>query len=168
MIWDKNKILASGIKGDWVLGLHDFVRYSDLDTYVIMKKKNNLLALCKLNFFLVNNKIYHTWFENLRIIYLIKSGFDFTNKKNAMPVVRTSSIEYNSAMFLDEEYTTVIRCSKVGKTSFDLDYEVHSALEVKAKGQTKIVMADLVAGKSVALDNSFRELFITRDLALNK
>ena len=151
MIWDKNKILASGIKGDWVLGLHDFVRYSDLDTYDH-----------------VNNKIYHTWFENLRIIYLIKSGFDFTNKKNAMPVVRTSSIEYNSAMFLDEEYTTVIRCSKVGNTSFDLDYEVHSALEVKAKGQTKIVMADLVAGKSVALDNSFRELFITRDLALNK
>ena len=151
MIWDKNKILASGIKGDWVLGLHDFVRYSDLDTYDH-----------------VNNKIYHTQFENLRIIYLIKSGFDFTNKKNAMPVVRTSSIEYNSAMFLDEEYTTVIRCSKVGKTSFDLDYEVHSALEVKAKGQTKIVMADLVAGKSVALDNSFRELFITRDLALNK
>ena len=151
MIWDKNKILASGIKGDWVLGLHDFVRYSDLDTYDH-----------------VNNKIYHTWFENLRIIYLIISGFDFTNKKNAMPVVRTSSIEYNSAMFLDEEYTTVIRCSKVGKTSFDLDYEVHSALEVKAKGQTKIVMSDLVAGKSVALDNSFRELFITRDLALNK
>ena len=151
MIWDKNKILASGIKGDWVLGLHDFVRYSDLDTYDH-----------------VNNKIYHTWFENLRIIYLIKSGFDFTNKKNAMPVVRTSSIEYNSAMFLDEEYTTVIRCSKVGKTSFDLDYEVHSALEVKAKGQTKIVMADLVAGKSVALDNSYRELFIKRDLALHK
>jgi len=151
MIWDKNKILASGIKGDWVLGLHDFVRYSDLDTYDH-----------------VNNKIYHTWFENLRIIYLIKSGFDFTNKKNAMPVVRTSSIEYNSAMFLDEEYTTVIRCSKVGKTSFDLDYEVHSALEVKAKGQTKIVMADLVAGKSVPLDNRFRKLFITRDLALDK
>ena len=151
MIWDKNKILASGIKGDWVLGLHDFVRYSDLDTYDH-----------------VNNKIYHTWFENLRIIYLIKSGFDFTNKKNAMPVVRTSSIEYNSAMFLDEEYTTVIRCSKVGNTSFDLDYEVHSALEMRAKGQTKIVMADLVAGKSVALDNSFRELFIKRDLALHK
>ena len=151
MIWDKNKILASGIKGDWVLGLHDFVRYSDLDTYDH-----------------VNNKIYHTWFENLRIIYLIKSGFDFTNKKNAMPVVRTSSIEYNSAMFLDEEYTTVIRCSKVGKTSFDLDYEVHSALGMKVKGQTKIVMADLVAGKSVPLDNSFRKLFITRDLALVK
>ena len=151
MIWDKNKILASGIKGDWVLGLHDFVRYSDLDTYDH-----------------VNNKIYHTWFENLRIIYLIKSGFDFTNKKNAMPVVRTSSIEYNSAMFLDEEYTTVIRCSKVGKTSFDLDYEVHSVLGIKAKGQTKIVMADLVAGKSVPLDNRFRKLFITRDLALNK
>jgi len=151
MIWDKNKILASGIKGDWVLGLHDFVRYSDLDTYDH-----------------VNNKIYHTWFENLRIIYLIKSGFDFTNKKNAMPVVRTSSIEYNSAMFLDEEYTTVIRCSKVGKTSFDLDYEVHSVLGIKVKGQTKIVMADLVAGKSIPLDNRFRKLFITRDLALDK
>ncbi len=151
MIWDKNKILASGIKGDWVLGIHDFVRYSDLDTYDH-----------------VNNKIYHTWFENLRIIYLMRSGFNFTNKKNAMPVVRAANIEYNSAMFLDEEYTTVIRCSKVGNTSFDLDYEVHSALEMRAKGQTKIVMADLVAGKSVALDNSFRELFIKRDLALHK
>ena len=105
MIWDRNKILKSGIKGDWVMGLHDFVKYSDLDTYDH-----------------VNNKIYHTWFENLRIIYLTKSGFDFTNKKNPMPVVRAASIEYNSAMFLNEEYTTVIRCSKVGNTSFDLDY----------------------------------------------
>ncbi|MDB4133397.1 thioesterase, partial [Amylibacter sp.] len=92
MIWDRNKILKSGIKGDWVMGLHDFVKYSDLDTYDH-----------------VNNKIYHTWFENLRIIYLTKSGFDFTNKKNPMPVVRAASIEYNSAMFLNEEYTTVIR-----------------------------------------------------------
>ena len=97
-----------------------------------------------------------------------REAIDFTNKKNAMPVVRTSSIEYNSAMFLDEEYTTVIRCSKVGKTSFDLDYEVHSVLGIKVKGQTKIVMADLVAGKSVPLDNRFRKLFITRDLALDK
>jgi acyl-CoA thioesterase FadM len=39
---------------------------------------------------------------------------------------------------------------------------------MRAKGQTKIVMADLVAGKAVALDNSFRELFIKRDLALHK
>ena len=98
----------------------------------------------------------------------MRFGFNFTNKKNARPVVRAANIEYNSAMFLDEEYTTVIRCSKVGNTSFDLDYEVHSALEMRAKGQTKIVMADLVAGKAVALDNSFRELFIKRDLALHK
>jgi len=149
MIWDRNKIVKSGIKGDWVMGLHDFVRYSDLDTYDH-----------------VNNKIYHTWFENLRIIYLTKSGFDFTNKKTPMPVVRAASIEYNSAMFLNEEYTTIIRCSKVGNTSFDLDYEVHSGLKVRAKGQSKIVMADLIAGKPVPLNSKFRELFIRRDAAL--
>ena len=122
------------------MGLHDFVRYSDLDTYDH-----------------VNNKIYHTWFENLRIIYLTRSGFDFTNKKNPMPVVRAASIEYNSAMFLNEEYTN---------TSFDLDYEVHSGLKVRAKGQSKIVMADLIAGKPVPLNSEFRELFIRRDAAL--
>ena len=77
-----------------------------------------------------------------------------------------ASIEYNSAMFLNEEYTTVIKCSKVGNTSFDLDYEVHSGLKVRAKGQSKIVMADLIAGKPVPLNSKFRELFIRRDAAL--
>ena len=68
-------------------------------------------------------------------------------------------------MFLGEKYTTVIRCSKVGNTSFDLDYEVHSEQKLKAIGRTKIVMADLVAGKPVPLNNKLRELFITRDIA---
>ena len=148
MIWDKKKIQDAGIEGNWVMGLHDFVRYSDLDTYDH-----------------VNNKVYHTWFENLRIIYLSNSGFDFKNKSNPMPVVRTASIEFNLAMFLGEKYTTVIRCSKVGNTSFDLDYEVHSEQKLKAIGRTKIVMADLVAGKPVPLNNKLRDLFITRDFA---
>ncbi len=82
-----------------------------------------------------------------------------------MPVVRTASIEFTLAMFLGEKYTTVIRCSKVVNTSFDLDYEVHSEQKLKAIGRTKIVMADLVAGKPVPLNNKLRELFITRDIA---
>ena len=35
MIWDKKKIQDAGIEGNWVMGLHDFVRYSDLDTYAV-------------------------------------------------------------------------------------------------------------------------------------
>ena len=81
MILDKEKINAAGIGGDWVMGLSDFVRYSDLDSY------NH-----------VNNKVYHAWFENLRMCYLIESGFDFIDKTLAMPVVRSAKVEYNMAV----------------------------------------------------------------------
>jgi acyl-CoA thioester hydrolase len=145
---NSEQLKALGIKGDWVMGLPDFVRYSDLDSY------NH-----------VNNKIYHAWFENLRVIYMAESGFDFTDKTAAMPVVRSANIEYNAAMFMGEEYVTVIRCSKVGNTSFDLDYAVYCAGTVRANGQTRIVMADLAAGKPVPLRDEIRALFKERDKA---
>ena len=150
MILDKEKINAAGIGGDWVMGLSDFVRYSDLDSY------NH-----------VNNKIYHAWFENLRMCYLTESGFDFTDKTLAMPVVRSASVEYNMAMFLGEEYITVIRCSRVGNTSFDLDYAVHCGDTVRARANTRIVMADLDEGKSMRLADEIRDLFVLRDKAVS-
>lgn len=145
---NQEQLQAAGIEGDWVVGLPDFVRYSDLDSY------NH-----------VNNKIYHAWFENLRVIYLAQSGFDFKDPAAAMPVVRSASIEYNAPMFLGEEYVTVVRCSKVGNTSFDLDYAVYCGGTVRAKGQTRIVMADLAAGKPVPLNDEIRAIFKERDKA---
>ena len=99
--------------------------------------------------------------------YLTESGFDFTDKTLAMPVVRSASVEYNMAMFLGEEYITVIRCSRVGNTSFDLDYAVHCGDTVRARANTRIVMADLDEGKSMRLADKIRDLFVLRDKAVS-
>tara|TARA_R110002096_G_scaffold377058_1_gene570911 strand:+ start:5815 stop:6267 length:453 start_codon:yes stop_codon:yes gene_type:complete len=149
MILDHEQLADAGIQGDWVMGLLDFVRYADLDSY------NH-----------VNNKVYHAWFENLRVCYLAQSGFDFTDKTAPLPVVRKASIEYIAPMFMNEDYITVVRCSKLGRTSFDLDYAVYCEGEIRAQGQTRIVMADLVAGKPVLVADDVRTLFIARDKAV--
>lgn len=148
MILDREQLAEAGIEGKWVMGLLDFVRYSDLDSY------NH-----------VNNKVYHAWFENLRVCYLTESAFDFSDKTVALPVVRTASIEYIAPMFMGEDYITVVRCSKLGRTSFDLDYAVYCEGEIRAQGQTRIVMADLAAGKPVLVADDIRALFIARDKA---
>ena len=148
MILVREQLADVGVSGDWVMGLLDFVRYSDLDNY------NH-----------VNNKVYHAWFENLRVCYLQESGFDFSDKTAPMPVVRTANIEYVAPMFMGEDYITVIRCSKLGRTSFDLDYAVFVEGEIRAQGQTRIVMADLEASKPVPVADDIRALFIARDKA---
>lgn len=148
MILDQDQLAQAGVGAEWVMGLLDTVRFADLDPY------NH-----------VNNKIYHTWFENLRVSYMAQSGFDFSNIEGAMPVVRTASIEYIAPMFMDEDYITVIRCSRLGRTSFDLDYAVFVDGVIRTRGQTMIVMVDLKAGKSMPVPDHIRELFITRDKA---
>lgn len=148
MILDQEQLELAGVGEEWVMGLLDTVRFADLDPY------NH-----------VNNKIYHTWFENLRVSYMAQSGFDFSNIEGAMPVVRTASIEYIAPMFMDEDYITVIRCSRLGRTSFDLDYAVFVDGVIRTRGQTLIVMADLKVGKSMPVPDDIRELFITRDKA---
>ena len=148
MILDQEQLELAGVGEEWVMGLLDTVRFSDLDPY------NH-----------VNNKIYHTWFENLRVSYMMQSGFDFSEIKGAMPVVRTANIEYIAPMMMDEDYITVIRCSRLGRTSFDLDYAVFVDGVIRTRGQTLIVMADLEAGTSLPVSDEMRELFISRDKA---
>jgi len=148
MILDQEQLELAGVGEEWVMGLLDTVRFSDLDPY------NH-----------VNNKIYHTWFENLRVSYMAESGFDFSDIKGAMPVVRSANIEYIAPMFMDEDYITVIRCSRLGRTSFDLDYAVFVGGVIRTRGQTAIVMADLEAGTSLPVADDVRALFIARDKA---
>jgi acyl-CoA thioester hydrolase len=148
MLLNQEQLELAGVGEEWIMGLLDTVRFADLDPY------NH-----------VNNKIYHTWFENLRVSYLANSGFDFSDNKGAMPVVRKADIEYIAPMFMDEDYITVIRCSRLGRTSFDLDYAVFVDGVIRTRGQTMIVMADLAAGTSLPVSDDVRELFITRDKA---
>ena len=143
---DKDQLAEMGIEGGWVLGLPDFVRYGDLDTY------NH-----------VNNKVYMAWFENLRMLYMQGLAIDFDGAKDIKPVVRTAYIEFNAAMFMGEEYITLCKTSKLGRTSFTIEYAVWCDGAIRVTGNTAIVMvnADVTATKPVP--DAMRDILINRD-----
>lgn len=145
-MWDKNQIAAAGIKGDWVLALPDFVKYGDLDAY------NH-----------VNNKVYHAWFENLRVIYFREMGLVGGMDAPYKTVVRSASIDFYAQMIMGEDYVTTMRCSRVGNSSFDLDYAVYVDGEMRTTGKTLMVLVDITATKSVRIPEDIREILITRD-----
>ncbi len=145
-VLDKAQIEALGIEGGWTLGLADVVKYSDLDTY------NH-----------VNNKIYHTWFENARVLYLEMLGIVFSQDSEIKPVVRSANITYDAPMYNAEEYITLARVSKLGRTSFVVDYAVWCDGTVRVTGNTTLVMVNQTATESRPVPDDLREIMISID-----
>lgn len=145
-VLDKAQIEALGIEGGWVLGLADFVKYSELDTY------NH-----------VNNKVYHTWFENARVLYLENTGIKFSLDSKIKPVVRSANIIYDAPMFNAEDYITLARVSRLGRTSFVMDYAVWCDGTIRITGDTTLVMVNDAATETRPVPDDLREIMITRD-----
>lgn len=146
---NKDQIAKLGITGGWTFGLSDFVRYGDLDNY------NH-----------VNNKVYHAWFENLRVLYLLDLGISFDEESQIKPVVRSASIEFNAPMFMGETYTTVCKVSKLGRTSFVVEYAVWSKGSFSATGTTTLVMVNEEATETRPVPDDLRAIMIERDGAV--
>ena len=145
-VLDKAQIEALGIEGGWTLGLADFVKYSELDTY------NH-----------VNNKVYHTWFENARVLYLENTGIKFSLTSKIKPVVRSANITYDAPMYNGEEYITLARVSRLGRTSFVVDYAVWCDGCFRVSGDTTLVMVNETATETLAVPDELREIMISRD-----
>ena len=146
---DKVAIIALGIEGDWTFGLKDFARYGDLDNY------NH-----------VNNKVYHAWFENLRVLYLLDLGIEFDEDSQVKPVVRSANIEFIAPMHMGDNYISLCRVSKLGRTSFMIDYAVWCDGTFKTTGNTTMVMVNAEAKESRPVPDALREIFINRDGAI--
>ena len=145
-VLDKDQIARLGIEGGWVIGLPDFVRYGDLDT---------------LNH--VNNKVYHAWFENLRVLYIKDLGIRFEDNSPIKPVVRTANIAFNLPLFLDDEYITLCRVSKVGSTSFTIEYAVWVDGTFRVTGDVVMVMLNGQATATTPVPDELRDIMIARD-----
>ncbi len=143
---NKDQIAELGIKGGWTMGLPDFVRYGDLDT---------------LNH--VNNKVYHAWFENIRVLYIRGLGIEFKEDEPVKPVVRSASIVFDAPMFLDEEYITLCRVSRLGRTSFTIDYAVWCDGAIRITGDTVMVTVNQDGTAAVPLPDELRKLLVKRD-----
>jgi len=145
-ILNKDQIAALGIEGGWTAGLPDFVRYGDLDT---------------LNH--VNNKVYHAWFENIRVLYIRGLGVTFEEDTPVKPVVRSANIVFNAPMFQDEEYITLCRVSKLGRTSFTIDYAVWCGGSMRVTGDTVMVMVNADGTAAVPVPEALRDVMVNYD-----
>lgn len=89
----------------------------------------------------VNNAVYFTYMEIARSKYWMQAiGWDW--KKTGV-VIAKASLEYIKPIFIDDKISMYVRTSRIGKSSFDLEY-----LLVKVKNGEEIVCSK---GKTVCV-----------------
>lgn len=131
---DRAALVDLGIPEQFSFGLRDRVRFGELDA---------------LNH--VNNTVYFRWTENLRVQILpIYQLSDFAGGDRNF-VIRAQSIEYFYPMNLFDDYVIAGRFTRVGGSSLDMEYEVHSQGRVPTRIKAQLVMmnADLTASQRV-------------------
>lgn len=72
----------------------------------------------------LNNAVYLTYFELARIQYfqcLSQGNWDETNTGL---IVAKAEVNYHVPVFFNDSVKVYVRCSRIGKKSFDLEYEM--------------------------------------------
>jgi len=101
----------------------------------------------------VNNATYFTFMEIARTKYWVQA-VQWDWKKTGV-VIAQASLEYITPVFLDDKISMYVRTSRIGKSSFDLEYllikMVNGEEVICSKGKTVCVAFDYEAKASVAI-----------------
>ena len=107
----------------------------------------------------VNNTIYFRYFESTRIAYMRLVEEGLSSPVQFHPVVASTRCDYLSPVVFPDTLTGRARVSKLGNSSFTMEYELESKVQSKvvAKGEATIVNIDLSTGRSQPIPAAFRE-----------
>ncbi len=112
-----------------------------------------------------NNAVYLTYFEQARSQYW-KEILNWSWETYGIVLVK-SEIEYIKPVTLNENIWIYIRTSKVGNSSFEMEYVVVSndgeQEEIRTIGKTKQVTIDYSTKKPTAIPHDAREKMIAAD-----
>ncbi len=98
----------------------------------------------------VNNTVYLRWFESARIAYFAKAQV-------TAPILARATIDFRKPVTFPDNITVRGRVSKVGTTSFTMQYEVVSEkLGLAAEGEGVVVMFDYATQKKLPVDDALR------------
>ncbi|HKG07302.1 MAG TPA: acyl-CoA thioesterase [Pedobacter sp.] len=89
----------------------------------------------------VNNAVYFTYMEIARSKYWAQA-IHWDWKKTGV-VIAKASLDYVSPILIDDKISMYVRTSRIGKTSFDLEY-----LLIKTKGSEEVICSK---GKTVCV-----------------
>ncbi|MBU2358318.1 acyl-CoA thioesterase [Loktanella sp. M215] len=136
---------AAGIPEPWSFGMADKVRFGEID------------ALQH-----VNNAVYLKWFENLRILYFADRDIWSVDGKRPKVVLRSIGLDYIREIRLTDTYILTGRTTKLGNTSFTMEYAVWVDGRMTTSSYAVIVMLNDDNTKR-AIPDHIRQMFIDRD-----
>lgn len=111
----------------------------------------------------VNNAHYFTYFEQARIAYFKNFPvLDFTSTQyqaSKSLIVASISCQFKSPAYLDEVLQVKIRTTKMGRSSFVLEYEIteKKSSRLVAIGESVMVYYDYQLEKSEPISPELRE-----------
>lgn len=110
----------------------------------------------------VNNCVFFRYFESTRIAYMRALEALHPGQVEVSPVVASSRCDYFSPVIFPDTLVGETRISKLGNTSFTMEYQLVSQAQQKvvARGEAVIVNIDVAAGKARPLPASMRERVI--------
>lgn len=101
----------------------------------------------------VNNAVYLTYFEIARSVYW-KEIIKWDWEKMGI-IIRRSEIEYLKPIRLDDEIYAYVRTSRIGNSSFDVEYilvkKTNGQEEICTTGATSCVSYDYTLNKSAPI-----------------
>lgn len=117
------------------------IRFSDIDGYMH-----------------VNNGVYYSYFEHARALYLYQTcGW---NVMEIGTVVGKTTIEYIKPIHLDDELSCLVRCTRLGNSSFDLEQLIMSkkgdGTAILSKCNTVMVSVDMKTMKPTPIPEAYR------------
>ncbi len=85
----------------------------------------------------VNNAVYLSYIELARVRYFALLGaLEGALGKGEAPVVARVEIDYHRPIFLEDEVVAAARVSRLGRTSFAMDYRVEAGGELAASARS--------------------------------
>jgi acyl-CoA thioester hydrolase len=112
----------------------------------------------------VNNSVYLTYLEEARNAYwrwLLDTNKTIYELKEEVYFIGASArIEFKNPLFLGDEIIIYVRMTKIGKTSFALEYRIEGVKDkrLKAKAETIQVLYDYKNNRKIEFPLDLREM----------
>ena len=108
----------------------------------------------------VNHTVFLTWMETARMIYFEECGMmEKMDSENVGPILAGLKADYKSPVLFPDTVTVSTTMSRMGNSSFDMEYRVTSVSnggQLVATGTVFGVMCDYSSGKSTPIPDDLR------------
>ena len=104
----------------------------------------------------VNHTVFLRWMEHARMHYFNSCGMmEYLESEKKGPILARIEANYLSPVNFPDKVTVYSTVSRIGNSSFDMEYEIISQSEMQkvANGKVTGVFVNYISGKSITIPN---------------